>query len=128
MGQFLLVEVGCMRCIELGEMELLARAGLRVIVLRRWWREVQVAGFIEGEPAAFPELEGLLVMTLEWVRTEGWAYQGVGELDIQVAYLHRRRSISICCSIRSGVGRHAGCSRRGGRFSRRWACSGGHGR
>lgn len=58
MGQFLLVEIRRVRRFEFGEVEFLPRAGLGVVVLGGRRREVQVAGFVEGEPAAFPELFG----------------------------------------------------------------------
>lgn len=57
-GKFLLVQVWRVGSFEVGKVELLARARLRLTwLLRGWWREVQVAGFVEGKPAAFPKLE-----------------------------------------------------------------------
>lgn len=56
-GKFLLVEVGSIRSFEVGEMEFLSGPRLRLAwLLRCWRREVQIASFVEGEPAAFPEL------------------------------------------------------------------------
>lgn len=59
--ELLAVEVGRAGRLELREVELLARAllgGVRGGLLRGGRGEVQVAGFVEGEPAAFPELGG----------------------------------------------------------------------
>jgi hypothetical protein len=56
-GQFLALEVGRIGRFEVGEVEFLAGAGGVVLgLLGGWWGEVQVAGVVEGEPAAFPEL------------------------------------------------------------------------
>jgi hypothetical protein len=55
--QFLALEVGRVRGFEVGEVEFLSWAGGVVLgLLGGWWGEVQVAGVVEGEPAAFPEL------------------------------------------------------------------------
>jgi hypothetical protein len=57
MRQFLALEVRRVRRFEVGEVEFLAWAGRVVLGLLGSWRgEVQVAGVVEGEPAAFPEL------------------------------------------------------------------------
>jgi hypothetical protein len=57
MRQFLALEVRRVRRFEVGEVEFLAGAGRVVLGLLGSWRgEVQVAGVVEGEPAAFPEL------------------------------------------------------------------------
>jgi hypothetical protein len=57
--QFLALEVGRVGGFEVGEVEFLAGAGGVVLGLLGGGRgEVQVAGVVEGEPAAFPELWG----------------------------------------------------------------------
>lgn len=57
MGQFLALEVWRVRGFEVGEVEFLPGAGGVVLgLLGGWWGEVEVAGVVEGEPAAFPEL------------------------------------------------------------------------
>ena len=67
-GELLLVEVGSVGSFEVGEVELLAGAGLRLAGLLRGWRgEVQVTRFVKGEPTAFPEL---LVGGQYWLREE----------------------------------------------------------
>ena len=56
-GELLLVEVGSVGSFEVGEVEPLAGAGLRLAgLLRGWRREVQVTRLVKGEPTAFPEL------------------------------------------------------------------------
>ena len=68
MGQFLALEVGRIGRFEVGEVELLAGAGLRLAGLLRGWRgEVQVTRFVKGEPTAFPELS---VGGQYWLREE----------------------------------------------------------
>lgn len=57
MRQFLSLEVRGVRRFEVGEVEFFARAGVVVLgLLGGGWGEVEVAGVVEGEPAAFPEL------------------------------------------------------------------------
>jgi hypothetical protein len=55
--QLLALEIGCVGRFEVGEVEFLSWArGVVLGLLGGWWGEVQVAGVVEGEPAAFPEL------------------------------------------------------------------------
>jgi hypothetical protein len=99
--QFLSVEVRGVRGFEVGEVEFLAGAGgcLGLLVGRGCGRgEVEVAVFVEGQPAAFPELvrRGVsscaLFCLVIWERT----HQRVRELDIEIPYLHGWRSIAVC--------------------------------
>lgn len=56
-GEFLPVEVGRVGGFEVGEVEFLAWAALGEVGLLGGGRgEMEVAGFVEGDPAAFPEL------------------------------------------------------------------------
>lgn len=57
MWQFLALEVWGVGRFEVGEVEFLAGAGVVLGLLGCGWGEVEVAGVVEGEPAAFPELE-----------------------------------------------------------------------
>lgn len=82
MCELLAVEVGRAGRLELREVELLARAllgGVRGGLLRGGRGEVQVAGFVEGEPAAFPEL-GKDWLGFFWV--EGFG-EGLVEGDLR---------------------------------------------
>lgn len=56
MRQFLAFEVGRVRGFEVREVEFLAGAGVVLGLLGGGWGEVEVAGVVEREPAAFPEL------------------------------------------------------------------------
>jgi hypothetical protein len=110
-GEFLLVEVGSVWGSEVGEVEFLAGAGLRLALLLRgwWWGEVQVAGFVEREPAAFPEL---LVGSQYGLRRRegfrGWrTYQSVRELHVQIAHLDSGWCVSVKRIGRCG--RYAAC-------------------
>lgn len=115
MRELLAVEVGRAGRLELREVELLARAllgGVRGGLLGGGRGEVQVAGFVEGEPAAFPELgmDWLVFFLGGGGFVRRGTYEGVGELDVEVADLDGGGSVAVeVCGRGRGRGGRWGC-------------------